>query len=269
MPAIDTIAAYQGTVNSTYAAGTFASGDSGTIRSFPDSAQAHIVDLFYDDVTTPLPARLRSPRLHDNVRGLEVNAGASAPENLFPSAFPQRVYPQDTLIAELSTAASTGKALLAAGIYYDQLPGADARLFSPGDIQGIVANVKPVFVAVGSGANTAGTWYDLVLTTSENLLVANTDYAVLGLEIDVAVACIGIKGSETGNLRICAPGNVAPKFGADYFYRLSMLTGKPCIPVINAANSGSIYASLISSAATGAASTIVVYLAELAHNLGS
>lgn len=269
MPAIDTIASFQTTVASTYAAGVMASGDSAAIRSFPESQLAHIIDLFYDDVTTPLPARIRSPLLHDNVRGIEVNAGASAPENLFPSAFPQRVYPQDTLTFELSTAASTGKALLAAQVYYDQLPGAAARLFSPGDIQGLVKNVKPLFVAIGSGANTAGQWYDLVITTTESLLAANTDYAVLGIEFDQAVACIGIKGQDTANLRIGAPGSVAPKFGADHFYRKSLETGKPCIPVINAANAGSTYVSLISSAATGAAGTIVLYLAELSQNLGS
>ena len=239
------------------------------MRNFPASSAAHIIDAFYDDVTTPLPARVRSPLLADNVRGIEFNPGGSAPENLYPSPFPQALYAQDSLIFELSTAAATGKALLALGIYYDQLPGAAARLFSPGDIQGIVANVKPVFVAIGSGANTAGQWLDTLITTTENLLVANTDYAVLGIAFDQAVAAVGIKGQDTGNLRVCAPGAVAPRFGSDYFYRLSMLTGKPCIPVINSANAGSTFVSIVSSAATGAAGTVLVYLAELSQNLAA
>lgn len=269
MAAIDTIASYQGTSGSTLAAGTMAAGDSATIRNFPDGQQAHIVDAFYDDVTSPQFARVRSPLLADNVRGLEFNPGGSAPENLFPSAFPQRVYAQDQLIFELSTAATTGKALLALGIYYDQLPGAAARLFSPGDIQGLVAQIKPVFVAVGSGANTAGAWLDVVITTTESLLVANTDYAVLGIAFDQAVAAVAVKGQDTGNLRISAPGAVAPRFGSDYFYRLSLLTGKPCIPVINSANAGSTYVSIVSSAATGAAGTVLLYLAELSQALPS
>lgn len=267
MAAIDTIASFQTTVGSTLAAGVMATGDSATVRNFPPEQQAHIIAAFYDDVTSPQFARVRSPLLADNVRGLEFNPGATAPENLFPSAFPQRLYAQDALTFELSTAATTGKALLAVSIYYDQLPGAAARLYNPGDIQGLVVNIKPVFVAIGSGANTAGQWLDTLITTTENLLVANTDYAVLGIAFDQAVAAVGIKGQDTGNLRVCAPGAVAPKYGADYFYRLSQLTGKPCIPVINSANAGSTFVSLVSSAATGAAGTILLYLAELSQNL--
>lgn len=267
MPAIDTIASYQGTVNSTLAAGVMASGDSSTVRNFPSSSRAHLVAAYYDDVTTALPWRVRSPLLHDNVRGIQMYPGATAPENLLPASPMQELHAQDQLIFELSTAASTGKALGAIAIYYDQLPGAAARLYSPGDILGNVKNIKPLSVAIGSGANTAGQWLDTVITTTEDLLHANTDYAVLGATFDLAVACVGVKGTDTGNLRVCAPGTVAAKFGSDYFVRLSDRTGLPCIPVINAANAGNTYVSIISSAATGAAGTAQLILAELAQNL--
>ena len=145
MPALDTIASYQGTVNSTLAAGVMATGDSATIRNFPDSATALILAAFYDDVTTPLAWRVRSPLLHDNVRGIQFGPGATAPAELFPGFVPQSLEAQDQLTFELSTAAATGKALGALAIYYSQLPGASSRLHSLGDIQGLVKNVKPVF----------------------------------------------------------------------------------------------------------------------------
>lgn len=267
MPAIDTIAAYQGTVASTLAAGVFATGDSGTVRNFPPSAQARLITAYYDDVTSPLPCRIRSPLLHDNVDGIEFDPATSAPTKLLPRTLMQSLQPQDVLTFELSTAAATGKALLAAGVYYDQLPGAMARLYSRGDIQGNVRNIKPLRVAVGSGANTAGQWYDLVITTTENLLHANTDYAVLGISCTAAVAAVGVKGIDTGNLRVCATGGTNNPESADYFVRLSEESGLPTIPVINSANAGSTFVSLISSAATGAASVVSVILAELAHNL--
>jgi hypothetical protein len=267
MPAIDTIASYQGTVASTLAAGVMATGDSSVVRNFPQTGQARIIAAFYDDVTTPLAWRVRSPLLHDNVRGIQFNPGAAAPSSLFPQYAQQRLQPQDQLTFELSTAAATGKALGAISIYYDQLPGAAARLYSPGDIVPLIDNIKPVLVSIGSGANTAGQWLDTVITTTENLLHANTDYAVLGASLDVAVACLAVKGIDTGNLRCAVPGGVNNPYGADFFARLSDTTGLPCIPVINAANAGATFVSIISSAATAAASSFTLYLAELSRNL--
>lgn len=269
MPALDTIASYQGTSGSTLAAGTMATGDPNTIRNFPAAApNACLIEAMYDYVTSPQACRVRSPLLHDNVRGIQFTPGASVPPKLLPSfgAY-QELEAQDTLTFELSTAATTGKALLGLSIYYPQLPGAASRLYAPGDVIPRIVNIKPVYVAVGSGANTAGQWYDLVLTTTEQLLKANTDYAVLGLLLDVAVAALAVKGPDTGNLRCSVPGGANDVYGADYFVRKSVEANLPLIPVINAANAGSTYVSLISSAATGAASTFQVILGQLGQNL--
>lgn len=268
MPAIDTIAAYQGTVASAItAAGVMATGDPAAIRNFPDTASCEILQAFYDDVTAANPWRVRSPYLHDNVRGIQMYPGATTPQRQLPTKFRQKLQAQDQLTFEIATAAATGKALAALMLYYSQLPGAASRLYNPGDIQGNVVNIKPVSVAIGSGANTAGQWLDTLLTTTEDLLHANKDYAVLGITFDQAVACIAIKGMDTGNLRVSAPGSLAPVYSAEYFSWLSEQTGLPCIPVINSANKGSTYVSIISSAATGAAGVAQVILAELAHNL--
>jgi hypothetical protein len=267
MPALETIASFQGTVASNLAAGVMATGDSAQVRNFPATAQARIIAAFYDDVTTPLAWRVRSPLLHDNVRGIQFGPGAAAPSELFPSALGQNLQPQDLLTFELSTAAATGKALGALEIYYSQLPGASARLYGLGDISGNIDNIKPVLVSIGSGANTAGIWLDTFLTATENLLHANTDYAVLGATLDVAVACLAVKGVDTGNLRCGLPGGVNNPYGPDWFVRKSMETGLPLIPVINSANAPGTFVSIISSAATAAASSFTLYLAELAHNL--
>jgi hypothetical protein len=267
MPALDAIASFQTTVGSTFAAGVMASGDSATIRNFPATASAKLLEVMYDDVTAPAAFRIRSALLHDNVRGLEFTPGASAPAKLLPSWGLQALEAQDSLIFELSTAATTGKAVAVCSIYYPQLPGAAARLYAPGDVLGDIANIKPLYVAIGSGANTAGTWYDLVLTTTESILHANTDYAVLGISFDQAVAAIGVKGADTGNLRCCVPGGANNPYGADYFVRKSIETSLPLIPVINSANLGGSFVSIMSSAATGAAGTAQLILAELNNNL--
>lgn len=267
MPAIDTIAAFQTTVNSTLAAGVFATGDSGVVRNFPQPSKARLLAAFYDDVTTALTCRIRSPLLHDNVDGIQFDPGSTALTSLLSPQILQPLQPQDALTFELSTAAATGKALLAASIYYDQLPGAAARLYGRGDIQGNVDNVKPLRVSVGAGANTAGQWFDSVITTTENLLHANTDYAILGISFTQPVAAVAIKGIDTGNLRVAASGGINNPLGPEWFVRLSEESGLPCIPVINSANAGSTFVSIISSATTAAIGVISVILAELSHNL--
>lgn len=269
MPAIDTIAAYNATAGQTYGAGTMASGDSAIIRSFPDASTCDVMGAMYDFVTTVEPWRVRSARLHDNVRGLEFKPTATAPSKVLPRIIRQQLRTGDQLTFELSTVATTGIALGALSLFYSQLPGIAARLHPLGDIMGNVANVKPLMVAIGSGANTANTWYDLVITTTEDLLKGGTDYALLGYTFEQAVACVGIKGSDTGNLRICGPGATDPNVTVDYFADLSLRTGLPTIPVINSDNKASTFVSLISSAATAAAGTVTLYLAQLTNKLPS
>lgn len=267
MAAIDTIASFQTTVGSTLAAGVFATGDSGVVRNFPGTAHCRIIEAMYDDVTTALQWRVRSPLLHDNVQGISFDPGSTAISNLLSNYVAQYVQPQDTLTFEFTTAAATGKALGALLLYYDQLPGASARLYGLGDIAPIIKNIKPVRVTVGSGANTAGQWFDTVITATENLLHANTDYAVLGISFNQPVAAVAIKGIDTGNLRCSVPGGINNPFGPDYFLRSASELGLPLIPVINSANAGATFVSIISSAATGVAGVINLYLGELAHNL--
>lgn len=268
MPAIDTIASFQTTVGSSYAEGVMASGDSSVVRNFPQNGRARLVDVFSDHVTSVQPFRIRSPLLHDNVQGIRFFPGETPSEGLMPKYVQQLLHPQDDLTIELSTAATTGKALAALLLYYDQLPGAMARLYNLGDIAGIVENIKPLPVSIASGANTAGAWLDTILTDEESLLHANTDYAVLGFGTDVGVASIAVRGIDTGNLRVGGPGVVESAITEDYFVKLSERLQAPCIPVINSANIGATYLSIISSAATGAAANPYLILAELSQNLG-
>lgn len=267
MPAIDTIASFQATSGASFAAGTMAAGDSATIRNFPPTATAKLLAAYYDAVTATAPWRVRSPLLHDNVRGIQFYPGQTPSESLLTAEMAQTLEPQDTLTFEFSTAATTGKALGALLVYYSQLPGSAARLHAPGDITGIIKSIKPVVVTIPSAANTAGAWYDTLLTTTENLLHANTDYAVLGYSVDTAVAAVAVKGIDTGNLRVSGPGVLRAGATRKYFVELSMASGLPCIPVLSSANAGGIYVSIISSAATAAACDVVLYLAELAQNL--
>jgi hypothetical protein len=266
MPAFDTVAGAVTTAGQSYAAATPATGDSFTVRNFPDVAQAHLLGILYHGSAARQGFRVRSPLMHDNVQGLRFVPGEVPTSILVPRVNGQRLYPQDVLVVELSTAPSTGAAGIALQIFYDQLPGASSRLAHWGDIKGLIKSEKTLLVAAGVG--TANTWQDVVITTSENLLHANTDYAVLGYTIDQPGVAVGIKGIDTGNLRVCGPATTTTHITAEYFVRLSEESTYPTIPVFNSANAGSTFATVINYAAFGTAPNIVFYLAELTGRFG-
>lgn len=265
MTAIDTVVGHAANPSTTFTAVTMNTGDSATVRSFPQQNTAKLERIIRGGATSGA-ARILSPLLHDPTRGITY----TSPENpllvTLPQIIGQRLYPQDTLQIQV-TGGTAETDLVALSIYYDNLPGSNARLHSWGDIASLIDYIKPVEVDVTNSA-TIGTWTDTVITTTENLLKANTDYAVLGYLTDTAQSVIAIKGSETGNLRIGGPGTTATYDTGNYFVEWTLREGTPHIPVINSANQGSIY---VSTADVVASSTpkVQLILAHLTSNLPS
>lgn len=262
MAAIDTIGGVA-TIGAgpVWTAVTTASGDSLTVRDFPDNANAWLYAMV---VKGPHADAIRvwSPRLHDNVTGINVRNGEAVSTRTLSHRCPQMLYRADTLIEELNgTAADVNGGSL--HVYYESLPGASARLASWGDISGIIKSVKAFEVAV-TNSGTAGTWTDTVVTTTENQFHADADYAVLGFGTDVANLAIGVKGQETGNLRICGPGTIVALDTSDYFIKLSDELSKPAIPVWNANNRASFYVSTIDNVASSTP-TVTLVCAELSQ----
>lgn len=262
--AIDSIALYYTTATTApaaFEAMTVASGDSLTVRSFASPASAMLFQILYS-ASTKDAFRLRSPLLHDNVQGIRVEPGESPAQFLMPLETGQPLHTQDTLIAEINAATASATHAVVLENYYTDLGGASARLHSWGDISGLIKNLKPVEVACTGIANA---WVDTVITTTENLLHANTDYAVLGISVDTACCAVGIKGIETGNLRVCLPGVTRAIDQSDGFIVMSSRYGTPHIPVINSANAASLYVSLFSD--TAVSPNVQLMLAELSQNL--
>lgn len=261
--AVDTIGLYATNPGASGAAATVNSGDSLTVRAFTPSSYAGIEQLFSQAATEGF-VQIKSPRLHDNVRGLRFEASESPAGLLIPHDVYQPVFPQDTLAVTIGGGtAETDVAALQIG--YDDLPGASARLHSWGDIAGNIEDLK--YLTVANTPAAAGEWNDVAITTTEDLLIANRDYAVLGGMVDVACCAFGVKGAETANLRICIPGVLRTEDTQDWFIRQSQRSGKPRIPVFNAANRFAFYASLLQAGTT--ATNVQFLLALLAHNLTS
>ena len=175
---------------------TLSGGDSAQVRSFPATNQAWIEQLIYQGAAKG-KNRITSPLMHDNVTGLTFATADTASHYLAGQYALQQVYPTDTL-AIASSAAAGASGILATSIYYQNLPSSNARLANYSDIAGFIKNVKGLEVDVTS-SGTVGTWVDTAVNTTDKQLHANTDYAVLGYDCDTALACIGVKGNETGN----------------------------------------------------------------------
>lgn len=246
-------------------AGAAAPGDSLTIRSFPATNKAYLESLIRQGTTAGF-VQVRSPLLHDNVQGIRITPAESPSLYSLPGQQSQVLQAQDTLITELSGGAAEVD-IAALQIYYENLLGSTPRLHMPGDIMGNIKSIKPVRVAVVS-PGTAGVWGDTIVTTSENLLHANTDYAVLGYMTNAALGLIGIKGQDTGNLRVAGPGATLEYATTQFFVELSNDTGRPHIPVINSANVNGTFVS-VAAATASVAATVELILAELSNNLPS
>lgn len=220
---------------------TVANGDSFTVRAFGPAADARLEHVIIQAGTGTQEVRVKSPMLHDNVNGITFKTTASPSLFLMPRDIGQRLYSNDQLTVQADAAANLAT-MVALGVFYTDLPGAAARLASWGDIRGLVKSIKPVEVDLTTGAS-SNVWTDTVITTTEDLLHANTDYAVLGYSSDVNCGVLGIKGQETGNLRICGPGDAATRDTSDYFVDMSDRHGLPHIPVFNSANKDSVFVS--------------------------
>lgn len=262
MPAIDTVAVFstQGALAAFPTALAAAPGDSLTVRNFA-AGQSASLEAFIYSAGGGQKARVVSPNLHDNQTGL-----TWAPAEV-PSAF---MLPQDcsvNLVANdtLSVYGAIGAAGTIVGglqIYYSQLPGIAARLHSWGDISGNYRYIKSVEVdllAVATGA-----WTDTLVTNTENQLHANKDYAVLGYTCSAAIDLVGVKGSATGNLRVCGPGASTTLDISEYFVFMSESNNVPYIPVFNSDDRFAFYVSAFNHAAIGGgAQSVYLIVAEL------
>jgi len=258
-----------GSVNATtsgYQAVTLATGNSLTVRSFAPPSYARLDTVMFNGnastASTEVSIRITSPMLHDDVRGIQLEPGEAPVQYLLPREIGQQLYTQDTLSVAVNDANTSVADSVVLAMYYSNLTGQTARLHSWGDLSGNIEYIKPLEVDVSAG--TLGSWQDVVITTDENLLHANKDYAVLGIITDADGCAMGVMGSETGNFRITSPMITRTLDTSDYFVMFSERMGTPHIPVFNSANKDSFY---VTTTGNTAAARVQLILAELTHNL--
>lgn len=264
MPALELLTGFVTAPSTTITALGMAAGNSNTIRNTELEADIRLVSLWADNQGAGL-AQVRSPRMHDNVRGLTIDVVASELEPLSPHGAFQKLFAQDQLTLGLSGSATAGDIeTMCMLIYYDSLPGAEARLIDYEELMARAVNIIGIdnTLSLGTAGGYSG---EEAINAESDLMRANTDYALIGYQVSAECACVRWRGVDTGNLGVGGPGHAERKqLTAAWFADLSKRFGKPLIPVFNSANKAGI---LLDGAQdeNGTDSTVTSLMVELAR----
>lgn len=234
-------------------------GSSFTVRNAPLTAKTGLIDIWGKSAAAG-QIRVTSPNLVPVTNGIRIQTPTGLADFLFPRDMPQPLVPQDVLTVSVDgTAADVNGVALQS--YYDDLGPNGMRLVSPGDIANAYEFIFGWPVAAVGGA-AAGGQGSTVITTTVDSSDANKWYAVLGYECDATVLAAGIAGIDTSQLFCGGPGDTQGHRTTSYFKELSQDTGKPCIPLFNAANKAATNVVVVDNAAATAVNVTLI-LAQL------
>ena len=244
-----------------FTAHTLVSGDTFAVRAANPSSKVWLAAAWATAATIS-QTRIHSPKLHDNVQGLLLRHDvASTPRDKLGASFFQPLFAQDTLVVETTTTGteSDGTGYL---VYYEDLPGSQANFAMEADILPRIVNLVTVEVQNASGAAIGARCTSRAINADFDLLKGNTQYALLGYEVDTTGLSVGIRGPDTSNFRIAGPMTTETLETRDWFRRLSARLQKPCIPIINSANKAGTFIDN-SQVVTGLAAKVTLVMAEL------
>ena len=267
--ALETISSYVTLANTgDYEAMAPTPGDSLTVRAFNNST-ACLLEAWGISSDSKALVDIRSPRLHDNVRGMLMaimalnpgGAGTNAGQLLFPGGAAQPYYSSDPLVVEGNGTAASD-IVLCQTIYYADLPGSAANLHTWAEIKPRIKNYVGILVQPVASATPGLRGASVALNSIDARLKADTQYAYLGALTDTPVTLIGLTGADTGNYRIGVPGIWDPAKTRDWLLTQSLRENLPLIPVINANNQGSTNIDLVDAEAS-TAPNVTLWFAEL------
>ncbi len=213
--------------------------DSNVVRSGTGNGDIYLLDAWVPGVGEPGVCNIRSPRMHDNVNGIQIplTGGPASQLPLFPNF--QKFISQDSLNLFITTViAPTGYANLHLLIYYEDLPESPGKYITH---ETLLSNKNQIMTLEHEITPTSHVDYSggLVITDIQDSFRSLESYAFLGFKfidpVDNTAMCL--RGHDTGNLRIGQPMSLFTGSQKDfYFTDLAKKSGLPVIPVINAAN---------------------------------
>jgi hypothetical protein len=263
MPALDVVSTQGTAISATISALAASAGDSLAVKNSPLDKQAKILS-FWSDVQVAGTGRIRSGRMHDNVQGIRFDTIIGDLRPLMPWGISQKVYPNDVLSIELAGSAVGGDIeYIILLLYYEDLPGVQARFTTPEEVRRRSMNITYVenTIATGTGGGYTG---GEAINVEQDQFHAGGQYALVGYLCDTEASAICWRGPDTGNLRVGGPGEETEReLTADWFMHLSNAFGIPLIPVISAENKAATLIDAVQDE-NGADTTVTSIFVELA-----
>ena len=261
--AVEVVTAQGTAIGATLAALAASAGDSLAVRSFEIGKMAKILQA-WADVQVAGTARIRSPKMHDNVQGMRFDTIIGEPRPQMPLGVSQRVFPNDTIGVDLAGSAVAGDIeYVAMLIYYEDLPGAAGRFIKADELarRGVNQSWVENTLALGTGGGYTGSE---AINAEFDQFHADAEYALVGFEVDTECALVGYRGADLGNYRVAGPGDETIRWvTADWFRRLSVAFDMQLIPVFRANNKAGFNIDGVQDE-NGADTTVISYFVELA-----
>lgn len=264
-PVLEMIGAGGDAIGATLAALAAVTGDSLAVRGAQENKRIDLVQ-FWTDVQVAGTARIRSPRMHDNVEGIRVDTIISDLYPLMPWGARQRVYPNDTIGVQLGGSAVAGDLeYVLMMLLYEELGGASPNYISADELTRRAINVMSVENTIATGTTRA--WAGSEAINAEfDQFHAGGKYALVGYLVDAEAPAVGWRGPDTANYRLGGPGIETDRsVTVDWFIKLSKALGLPLIPVISSENKASTLIDALQDE-NGTDTTVISYLVELSRS---
>lgn len=216
------------TAPNTGAAGAANTGDSLTTRNYKDP----VIATMWSSRQTSGFSQVAFPTGHDTTRGYRAQIAASTTELTLPIGMQIPLTPQELITNTISGSATAGDVEL------------DSWLIRYADDQGqhwmpyeqVRSRMREMTTVSANITGAAGPQYGgtELINADSDLLIANRDYAVLGMSCSARIHAMGFVGPDTGNDRIAVPGNLRTDLTANFFRNIF-----GACPVINSGNRAS------------------------------
>ncbi len=257
--ALEIVGGFATNPGATFTVLTPSTGTSFTVRNTDPAKAVWLLNAWAFNATAG-ELRIRSTKLHDFQQGIRnrITAAFTTPVQGFHDnySYAQRLYAQDALTVELTGGgAELDTATLM--ILYEDLQGASGRFIDNAFLKANGLNEVTIEVTVTAVA-TGNFGGAVAINSTNDNLIANTDYAILGGMTDTRGDSVGITGIDFSNLRLGFPAEPTLRdTTGNYFQALTAAFNTPLIPVFSSANKA---ATTIDVQTNGAGGTYIINL---------
>jgi len=239
------------------------SGDSLTLRAVAPGMAIKLIDWMLCSEGAAGEHRLIWTTGHDTSYGLAVIADTE-PRRVRPVGRKPATFASSEVIKPyVAGSATAGEAAFGVlQILYDSVPGAEGQYISPEEL--LSRGLQPLGWIISITHSAKLTWTaGGTLDQARDVWKRDKKYAILGAKMGSNIVALALRGPDTGNVRLAVvPERNDRVKSLEYFVDLSLMVGKPCIPVIEGANVGATQLEFLGLATSGS-EDITLYCVEL------